>query len=243
MPDLPQKKVGIIACSGEELPCGTATREAALLVLERLRPQQTVTLCLPLFLAGEERERAFARFFPTIAVDGCDKRCAARATEKYSAPPAASLVLDELGAHLGLEAPQRVRGPEEARSALVAAAAAVIAQEVDRLLGRRGIAATESASTADTPSEGVAVCSCTSGIPVERLQVDGKTVELVALPAIFDLVSQQGHDPDDGTTADAILELARVYNNIASEDEQPLRPVLAKAYAEYLSGRSGERSG
>ncbi|HUS83262.1 MAG TPA: putative zinc-binding protein [Dehalococcoidia bacterium] len=243
MPDLPQKKVGIIACSGEELPCGTATREAALLVLERLRPLETVTLCLPLFLAGEERERAFARFFPTIAVDGCDKRCAARATEEYSAPPAASLVLDELISQLGLEAPRNVRGPEEARSTLAAAAAAAIAQEVDRLLGKHGIAVTEeSASSADIASEDAAVCSCTSGIPVERLQVNGKTVELVALPAIFELVSQQGHDPDDGTTADAILELARVYNSIASEDEQPLRPVLAKAYAEYLSDRS-EREG
>ena len=30
MPELPQKKVGIIACSGEELPEGTVTRLAAL---------------------------------------------------------------------------------------------------------------------------------------------------------------------------------------------------------------------
>ena len=38
MPELPQKKVGIIACSGEELPEGTVTRLAALRVLEQLRP-------------------------------------------------------------------------------------------------------------------------------------------------------------------------------------------------------------
>ena len=30
MPDLPKKKVGIVACSGEELPEGTVTRLAAL---------------------------------------------------------------------------------------------------------------------------------------------------------------------------------------------------------------------
>ena len=243
MPDLPQKKVGIIACSGEELPCGTATREAALLVLERLRPLETVTLCLPLFLAGEERERAFARFFPTIAVDGCDKRCAARATEKYSAPPAASLVLDEVQLAVAprdpAERPRARRGAKHARRCRRRCycpgsrpAAGEARDSDDR----------ESASSADIASEDAAVCSCTSGIPVERLQVNGKTVELVALPAIFELVSQQGHDPEDGTTADAILELARVYNNIASEDEQPLRPVLAKAYAEYLSDRS-EREG
>ena len=54
MPELPQKKVGVIACSGEELPEGTVTRLAALRVLEQLRPGDTVTICLPLFLAGVE---------------------------------------------------------------------------------------------------------------------------------------------------------------------------------------------
>lgn len=44
MPDLPKKKVGIMACSGEELPEGAVTRVAALKVLERLRPADTVTI-------------------------------------------------------------------------------------------------------------------------------------------------------------------------------------------------------
>ena len=67
MPELPQKKVGIIACSGEERSEGTVTRLAALRVLEQLRPGDTVTICLPLFLAGGEGDRAFAKFYPTIA--------------------------------------------------------------------------------------------------------------------------------------------------------------------------------
>lgn len=95
MPNLPQKKVGIVACSGEELAEGTVTRLAALKVLEELRPEDTVTICLPLFLAGGEGDRAFARFYPTIAVDGCDLRCAARATEMHSGKPAASIVVTE----------------------------------------------------------------------------------------------------------------------------------------------------
>ena len=79
-------KVGIISCSGEEIPEGTVARQAVRRVLEALRPQQTVTLCLPLFLAGEEGERRFAREHPTITVDGCSKLCAKRGTEKYSGP-------------------------------------------------------------------------------------------------------------------------------------------------------------
>ena len=102
MVDLPKKKVGIVACSGEELPEGTVTRLAALRVLEQLRPADTVTICLPLFLAGGEGDRAFARFYPTIAVDGCELRCAARATEMYSGKPAASIVVSELASQNGL---------------------------------------------------------------------------------------------------------------------------------------------
>ena len=96
MPELPRNKVGIIACSGEEMAEGTVTRLAALRVLHELRPDDTVTICLPLFLAGGEGDRAFARFYPTIAVDGCDLRCAARATERYSGKPAASVVISEV---------------------------------------------------------------------------------------------------------------------------------------------------
>ena len=64
MPELPERKVGIVACSGEELAEGTVTRLAALKVLEQLRPAETVTICLPLFLAGGEGDRAFASFYP-----------------------------------------------------------------------------------------------------------------------------------------------------------------------------------
>ena len=109
MVDLPKKKVGIVACSGEELAEGTVTRLAALKVLEQLRPADTVTICLPLFLAGGEGDRAFARFYPTIAVDGCELRCAARGTEMYSGKPAASLVVSDLVQQKGLEQPKGLR--------------------------------------------------------------------------------------------------------------------------------------
>ena len=108
MVDLPKKKVGIVACSGEELPEGTVTRLAALKVLEQLRPADTVTICLPLFLAGGEGDRAFARFYPTIAVDGCNLRCAARGTEMYSGKPAVSLVVSDLVQQKGLGTARRI---------------------------------------------------------------------------------------------------------------------------------------
>jgi uncharacterized metal-binding protein len=134
MPDLPRKKVGLIACSGEELPEGTVTRWAVRKVLETLRPDDTVTLCLPLFLAGGEGERAFARYYPTIAVDGCDKRCAALATERYSAKPAASVVVTEVAKGRGCGEIGTARRLNAEGRQLADAVAQRIAGETDRLL-------------------------------------------------------------------------------------------------------------
>ena len=137
MPNLPRKKVGLIACSGEELPEGTVTRRAVRKVLETLRSDDTVTLCLPLFQAGGEGERDFARHYPTIAVDGCDKRCAALATEKYSAKPAASIVVTQVAKESGCRAIGTARHLNESGLRLADAVAEKIVEETDRLLKRK----------------------------------------------------------------------------------------------------------
>ena len=137
MPNLPRKKVGLISCSGEELAEGTVTRRAVRQVLETLRPDDTVTLCLPLFLAGGEGERAFARYYPTIAVDGCDKRCAALATEKYSAKPAASIIVTKIAKERGCGVIGTSRRLNEEGKRLAEAVAGKIAEETDRLLKRK----------------------------------------------------------------------------------------------------------
>jgi len=93
---LPTTEVGIISCSGEELPGGTIAFVATRLVLEKLRPDKTVTICLPLFLAGDKNERDFAKVFPTITVDGCEKRCAQIATSNLSGRPAYSIVVTDI---------------------------------------------------------------------------------------------------------------------------------------------------
>jgi uncharacterized metal-binding protein len=93
---LPTTEVGVVSCSGEEFPGGTITRVATRLVLEKLRPDKTVTICLPLFLAGDKNERGFAEVFPTITVDGCDKRCAQIATSNLSGKPAYSIVVTDI---------------------------------------------------------------------------------------------------------------------------------------------------
>lgn len=242
MPNLPRKKVGLIACSGEELPEGTISRVAALKVLEQLRPEDTVTLCLPLFLSGEERERAFARFYPTIAIDGCEKRCAARATEKYSARPAASLVITDLIAEKGLPRPHGVRRLDAAGEGVAQVVAEMLAAEVDRLLGKRRptIALSEMkvpSGAVEPEAMTIATCSCGSGIPVARIHVNGRQVELIALPAIFDLLREEGRQPGD-SLADELMAMVRIYNAISPEEESAIREVVLREYADYISTKS-----
>jgi uncharacterized metal-binding protein len=89
-------KVGVVSCSGEDCIEGTISRIATRLVLEKLRPFKTVTICLPLFLAGGVGERKFAELFPTITVDGCNKKCAKIAVEKYSGKTAENMIISDL---------------------------------------------------------------------------------------------------------------------------------------------------
>ncbi|MGD0550647.1 MAG: putative zinc-binding protein [Candidatus Bathyarchaeia archaeon] len=133
MVDLPEKKIGIISCSGEGCVEGTISRVATRQVLEKLRPEETVTICLPLFLAGGKEERAFAKHYPTITVDGCEKLCAKTATERYSGKPASSIVITDLTGNPGCSRSGRRKLDSDALG-LAEKAAEKIAKEVDEVL-------------------------------------------------------------------------------------------------------------
>jgi len=128
-------KVGIVSCSGEAIPEGTLSRLACRKVLDELRPGETVTICLPLFIAGGPEERDFAGKYPTITVDGCEKRCAQKSTEKLSGKPSKSLLIPEILEKHGIAKPTNLRNlrPEEKAAAQVVAEE--IARAVDEVLG------------------------------------------------------------------------------------------------------------
>ena len=97
-----KNKVGIIACSGENLIGGTLSRAAARIVVEKLRPNETIVLCQPLFAAGGlerhggQEERNFAKEHPTITIEGCEEECSKIGVERYSGPAAATIRVDEI---------------------------------------------------------------------------------------------------------------------------------------------------
>jgi len=235
MPELAKKKVGIIACSGEETPEGTVTRLAALKVLESLRPHETVTICLPLFLAGGEGDRAFARFHPTIAVDGCEKRCAARGTEMYSGKPAVSIVVNG-GRSKDSSLLGTARRLTEVGMQVVDDVAGQIVSHVDQLLdlkrGRQTGPPTDGLEILQERAPRQPACSCGSGIPVNTLQVAGREVTFLALPLIFAELHEAGKLPND-SVRNELMQAVKIYNSIPDSDEAAYAHAVFKEYVAF----------
>jgi hypothetical protein len=234
MPDLLERKVGIVSCSGEELAEGTVARLAALKVLNELRPRNTVTICLPLFLAGGAGDRAFARLHPTITVDGCDLRCAARGTEMYSSKPAASLVVNELVAECGLGRPEGRRRLNAAGQKAVEVTAERLATLVDQALGKEAGTppGSQAAEHEAVGEQREATCSCGSGVPVTKVTIDSQTVELVALPLIFRQFRERGRGQDEEAKRE-LFQSVKIYNAVPSEAEASYREAILREYAAF----------
>ena len=131
-----KKKIGVVSCSGEDCLGGTISRLATRKMLE-LRPDETVTICLPLYLAGGEEERGFAKDYPTISVDGCDKYCGKRATEKYSGKVSASInVGDIIGEEVAKSAALSCRDLTDAHKEMVKKVSDVIQEKYDKILNK-----------------------------------------------------------------------------------------------------------
>ncbi len=244
MVELPKKKVGIVSCSGEELPEGTVSRLATLKAMNELRSGETVTICLPLFLAGGEGDRAFAKFYPTIAVDGCELRCAARGTEMYSGKPAASIVVRDVVAENQLEQPEGRRRLDKAGLCAVDATAERIAGLVDELLGKQWdrtagtfIEASSITTQPNQPAAKEATCACGSGIPIRTVEVNGQEVMLTALPLLFEQFREAGKIPSE-STARELLDTTKIYNAVPAEQEGAYLAALLREYTAYCEEAS-----
>lgn len=220
-------KVGIISCSGEEIAEGTVARQAVRRVLEALRPQQTVTLCLPLFLAGEEGERRFAREHHTITVDGCSKLCAKHGTEKYSGEVSVSLVVSDILGDRAKACHRSTRRADKADEEAVWLVSERIAAEVDALAGAR-IPSESSGASADDG----ACCACSKPSQEGKLVINGKSIVITGLPLIFQQLRKKGLKPEEGC-AETLLRTVGVYHFIDVHEEPHYRDALAAAYLAY----------
>ena len=222
-------KAGIVSCSGEAIPEGTISRLAARRVLELLRPDATVTLCLPLFLAGNEAERNFARAHPTITIDGCEKQCARWGTEEHSGPVSSALVVTGiLGTRaLGCHRSSRDSSPPDQEA--VWAVAERIAAEVDIVLAQTG--------QRDAAADGIgtARCSCSSPVPGGTLAILGATVSIPGLALIFEQCAERNIPADTGGCT-ALIDAVKIYHRILPEEEAGYRSALLAAYQDFRRG-------
>ena len=130
---MPDTQVGVIACSGEECLGGTLSRLATRKVMEKLRVGRVVSLCLPLYIAGGNEERAFAKEYPVITVDGCTQCCAKRATMKFSGEVKDAIVIsDMIGEEAALSNIVSARDLKEEHFRMADAVAEEICKKVDQ---------------------------------------------------------------------------------------------------------------
>lgn len=132
------RRVGVIACSGEECLGGTLSRLATRKVMNELRSGKVVTLCLPLYIAGGEEERYFARKFPVVTVEGCDKCCGKKATIKFSDQEPDTVVVSQLlGEDVALSKIVSGRDLTEEHYQMVDQVAEDICKKVDKILAEK----------------------------------------------------------------------------------------------------------
>ncbi len=223
-------KAGIISCSGEAIAEGTISRLAARRVLELLRPDATVTLCLPLFLAGNEAERKFAQTHPTITIDGCEKQCARWGTDEHSGPVSAALVVTDILGTRGVGCRRSSRDWTEAREEAVWAVAERLAAEVDAVLAKQAPGGEVAAGSS------TGQCSCSSPVAGGTLTVRGVTVTIPGLALILAQCAERDIPGDDGG-AGAVLDAVKIYHRIPPEEEAEYRSALLAAYKQFRNGR------
>ena len=75
------KRVIIIPCSGIGKSLGTVGRLATYKVTDKLRPEKTRTICLPLLTVGDEETIQLVKKNPCITIDGCPAQCSKKNLE------------------------------------------------------------------------------------------------------------------------------------------------------------------
>jgi len=83
-----EQKVGIISCTGvsSDSRCskeGLIARQAMYKVLEDLRPDKTLLVCLPALAAEVEEDVIFVRASPTIVIEGCLDDCSTKVLGQF----------------------------------------------------------------------------------------------------------------------------------------------------------------
>lgn len=128
-------KVAIISCAGMDKALGSVARACAFKVIERLRPNETVLICIPPLVADVKPYSELIKKHPVILIDGCAERCATKIAAKNGAKIRGRVFIPQSIQKYGLK-PDTASdiGPEGEK--LAEKIAEEIAVQIDKLLGK-----------------------------------------------------------------------------------------------------------
>ncbi len=128
------KKVAIVACTGMGKALGTVARQVAYKVVDELRPEKTVLICIPSLSAGVGEHKNLLQKYPAIIFDGCVERCATKIISKNKGIMRAKVFMPQMIAKYGLKPQSRTYLGEDGEK-LVSKIAEEVATLVDQLTG------------------------------------------------------------------------------------------------------------
>ncbi len=126
------KKVAIVACTGMGKALGTVARQVAYKVVDELRPEKTILICIPSMSAGIGQYKSILQNHPAIILDGCVERCATKITVRNKGMIKARIFMPQMIAKYGLKPQSRTDLGEEGEK-LVDKVAEEVAAMVDQL--------------------------------------------------------------------------------------------------------------
>jgi uncharacterized metal-binding protein len=134
-----ESKVVVVPCSGIGKTYGAVSREAAYVVTEDLRPDNTQLVALSLLVLGDETARATVARNPAITIDGCKLACASKMVKENGGKVAQEIdILDVYRRHKEFK-PQGIGVLNEGGLLLAKALAEEIVPTIDSLAsGNKG---------------------------------------------------------------------------------------------------------
>ena len=128
-----QQKVVIVPCSGIGKTYGTVSREAAYIVTEDIRPEETQLVALSMLVLGDEEARAALAANPAITIDGCKLACATKMVQESGGKVAQDFAVLDVYRRYRQFKPQGIDELNEGGLQLAEAMAEEISQVVDQL--------------------------------------------------------------------------------------------------------------
>jgi uncharacterized metal-binding protein len=132
-PENQQKKIVIVPCSGIGKTYGSVSREAAYVVTEDIRPDETKLVALSMLVLGDESARATVAAHPAVTIDGCKLACATKMVQESGGTVAQDFAVLDVYRRYKQFKPQGIAELNAGGLQLAEALAAEIATVVDNL--------------------------------------------------------------------------------------------------------------